>query len=85
MERVVNFKNKRKILEASIANFRSSAEEVSNLIKEGISFTNVRAAIKRLEEMAQNLIKIRMTYAPLAQESMTLMLKDSRLGLGSGH
>ena len=34
MERVAKFKTKQKILEASIVNFGSPAEDVTNLIKE---------------------------------------------------
>ena len=42
MEKVAKFQTKLEILEACIVNFGSSAEDVSNLIKEEISFTDVR-------------------------------------------
>ena len=43
-------------MEASIINFGSPAEDVSNLIKEGISFADMRTEIKRIKEKAQRLI-----------------------------
>ena len=43
-------------LEDGIMNFGSLAEEVSNLIKEGISSTKLRVKFKRIEEMAQKLM-----------------------------
>ena len=56
MEKVAKFQTKLKVLEASILNFGSPAEDVSNLIKEGISSTDVRADIKKIKEMAKKLI-----------------------------
>ena len=53
IERMAKFKTKQKILEASIMNFGTPAENITNLIKEGISSTDVRAESNRFEEIAQ--------------------------------
>ena len=55
MEKVVKFQTKLETLEAGIVNFWSPAEVVSNIIRERISFTDVREKFKRIEEMAQKL------------------------------
>ena len=55
MEKLTKFKTKQEILEASIVNFGSPAEDVTNLIKEWILSTNVRAESKRIEVMAPKL------------------------------
>ena len=53
MDKVAKFQTKLTMLEARIVNFESPSEDVSTLIKEGISSINVRAYIKRIKEMAQ--------------------------------
>ena len=55
IKRMAKFKTKQKILKASIMNFGTPAENITNLIKEGISSTDVRAESNRFEEMAKKL------------------------------
>ena len=56
MEKVAKFQTKLKTPEAGVVNFGIPAEDISNLIREGISFTDVREKFKRMEEKAQKLL-----------------------------
>ena len=67
-EKVARVQTKLETLEAGLTNFGSPAEEISNLIKDGISVNDVRAEIRRIEETAQELAD----------------MKDATLSAGSG-